>query len=139
MNVWFAKAAIAELLTRYAFLNDAGKWEELVNLYTEDGRMSRPTAPTEFIAGRTAILASFQARAPRVTRHVVANVIVTMDGDGQAHVSSQILLFTGAVEGGDPPRMAAGQPLVGSYHDRVTLTANGWRFVERRGSLDFRT
>jgi hypothetical protein len=27
--------------------------------------------------------------------------------------------------------------LVGSYADRLALTKEGWRFAERRGSLDF--
>ena len=93
--VWMAKAAIAELITRYAALNDAGDWDGVAALYTEAGRMSRPSAPEEFIDGRA---------------------------------SSQILLFT----------QSASPPLVGTYHDRLTKTAHGWRFVERRASMDFR-
>jgi hypothetical protein len=59
-----ARAAIAELITRYAALNDAGEWEALAALYTEDGRMSRPTVPEELISGRVAILdASGRGRA----------------------------------------------------------------------------
>jgi hypothetical protein len=51
---------------------------------------------------------------------------VNVEGDA-ASASSQILLFT-----------AAGQPpLVGTYADRLVRTAEGWRFAERRGSLDF--
>jgi ketosteroid isomerase-like protein len=87
---WMAKAAIAELITRYAALNDAGDWDGVAALYTEDGRMSRPTAPDEFIDGRAAILA------------------------------------------------AATPPWVGTYQDRLIRTEDGWRFVERRASLDFR-
>lgn len=118
--------AIERLLIDYAALNDAAQWEALAALYVPDGRMSRPTAPDAFITGADAILAAFLARPPRTTRHIVANVRVDIDGDA-ALATSQILLFT-----------AAGQPpLVGSYHDRLTRTAAGWRFVERRGSLDF--
>jgi hypothetical protein len=51
---------------------------------------------------------------------------VDVNGDTAA-ATSQILLFT-----------AAGQPpLVGSYVDKLVRTPEGWRFVERRGSLDF--
>ena len=64
-----ARAEITELITRYATLNDTADWEAVAELYTEDGRMSRPTAPDEFVSGRAAILAAFRpARAaPRGT------------------------------------------------------------------------
>jgi hypothetical protein len=128
-NAWIAKAAIAELITRYATLNDAGDWDGVAELYTEHGRMSRPTAPDEFIDGRAAILSAFRARPARSARHIVANVLVTLDSETEARASSQILLFTGA---------SPTPPLVGTYHDRLLMTERGWRFVERRASLDFR-
>lgn len=118
--------AIERLLIDYVALNDAGEWDALAALYVPEGRMSRPTAPDAFIDGAGAILAAFKARPPRTTRHIVANARVSVSGD-TATATSQILLFT-----------AAGQPpLVGSYHDRLVRTAAGWRFAERRGSLDF--
>ena len=95
-------------------------------MYTESGRMNRPTAPDDFVTGREAVLAAFEARPARVSRHVVVNIRVDVSGE-RATATSQILLFT-----------AAGQPpLVGSYQDRLVRTPEGWRFVERRGSLDF--
>jgi ketosteroid isomerase-like protein len=138
-NAWAAKAAIAELITRYAALNDAGDWDGVAALYTDDGRMSRPTAPEDFIAGRAAILAAFRSRPLRATRHIVANVLVTLESETDARATSQILLFTGASAGGGLPVQSATPPLVGSYRDRLTRTDHGWRFTERRGSLDFRT
>ena len=137
-NAWVAKAAIAELITRYAALNDAGDWDGVAALYTDEGRMSRPTAPDDFIAGRAAILAAFRARPLRATRHVVANVLVTLEGETDARATSQILLFTGTSASEGLPVQSATPPLVGSYRDRLTRTDRGWRFVERRGSLDFR-
>jgi 3-phenylpropionate/cinnamic acid dioxygenase small subunit len=125
---WMAKAAIAELITHYAALNDGGDWDGVAALYTEGGRMSRPTAPDEFIEGRAAILAAFRARPPRTARHIVANVLVTLDSEGEARATSQILLFT----------QSPSPPLVGTYHDRLIMSPHGWRFVERRASLDFR-
>ena len=134
-----ARAAIADLITRYAALNDLGDWEAVAALYTQDGRMSRPTAPDEFISGRAAILAAFRSRPPRASRHVVANVLVTLEGDTRARASSQILLFIGSVAAdGGLPLLAATAPLIGSYADTLVKSAQGWRFAERRGSLDFR-
>jgi ketosteroid isomerase-like protein len=122
-----AERACERLILDYAAFNDAGDWDAVAALYTRDGRMSRPTAPDVFIEGRDAILAAFKGRPPRTTRHICANIRVTIVSVSRATASSQILLFTAA----DTP------PLVGSYADVFETTAEGWRFVERRGSLDF--
>ena len=135
---WIAKAAIAELITRYAALNDAADWEAVAALYVEEGRMSRPIAPDNFIVGRRAILEAFRARPARVTRHIVVNILVTLEGEARASATSQILLFTGkASESGGLPALSSPVPLIGSYRDRLVHAEQGWRFVERRGSLDF--
>ncbi|WCT76747.1 nuclear transport factor 2 family protein [Novosphingobium humi] len=134
-----AEHAIARLITRYVHLNDAGQWEDLAALYTQDGRMNRPTAPDSFTTGREAILAAFQARPPRASRHIVANIVVDVADDGQsAEAFSQILLFTGEADGAGLPLQSAKPPLVGSYQDRLMLISGEWKFAERRGSLDFR-
>lgn len=119
--------AIERMLVKYAADNDAGNWEAVAATYVDDGRMSRPTAPDDFIEGCEAILAAFKARPARASRHVIANIRVDVAEDGSAQAVSQILLF---LEQKAPP-------LVGSYHDKLVKTASGWRFVERRGSLDF--
>lgn len=138
-GAWMTKAAIAELITRYAVLNDTADWEAVAALYTEDGRMSRPTAPDEFISGRDAILQAFRSRPPRASRHIVANILVTLEGDARALATSQILLYTGsAAEDGGLPVLSAPSPLIGSWEDTLVMTTAGWRFFERRGSLDFR-
>jgi hypothetical protein len=136
---WMARAEITELITRYATLNDTADWAAVAALYTEDGRMNRPTAPDEFISGRAAILAAFMARPRRASRHIVANVLVTLEGDTRARASSQILLFTGSAAGdGGLPVLSAAPPLIGTFDDTLVRTEEGWRFAERRGRLDFR-
>lgn len=117
----------AQLVARYANLNDAANWAAVASLFTEDGRLARPTTPDQFLEGRDAILEAFLARPPRVTRHVCSNVVIDVDGPTSAHGESAMVLWTAA----DKP------PIVGSFHDRFTLTDDGWRFAERRGSLTF--
>lgn len=119
--------AIERLLVDYVALNDAGDWAALAGLYVADGRMSRPTAPDDFIEGRGAILAAFEARPPRQSRHIVANIRVDLGDDDTATARSQILLFL----------EQKSHPLVGSYADRLVREAGEWKFAERRGSLDF--
>lgn len=131
--------ACTRLINLYANLNDAGRWEDLVALYAEDGLMMRPSAPDTPVVGKPALLASFLARPPRASRHVCANIVVTGESATTARGESNILLFTGAIDpdGGLPMRDAA-PPLVGRYDDRFVLTDTGWRFAERRGTLCFR-
>lgn len=119
--------AIERLITDYVALNDDAQWEALADSYVEDGRMSRPTAPDDFIEGRAAILEAFQARPPRKSRHIVANIRVDLVGEQEAQATSQILLFTAADQA----------PKVGTYQDRLRYEGGRWKFVERRGSLDF--
>ncbi len=126
LDQMLAERAVERVLLDYAALNDAGEWEALAALFLPDGRTNRPTAPDVFIEGREAILEAFRARPARVSRHIIANMRVTVSGE-EAIAISQILLFTGA----------ATPPLVGSYRDRLLKTAQGWRFAERRGGLDF--
>jgi aminopeptidase C len=126
LDILLAEREIERLILDYAAHNDAGDWEAVAAMFVEYGRVSRPISPDDFTEGREAILAAFKARPPRKTRHIVTNIRVSTT-DTSAAASSQIMLFTG-------PDMA---PLVGSYVDQLVLTPKGWRFVERRGSLDF--
>ena len=121
-----AEREIERLILDYAAHNDAANWEAVAAMFAENGRVSRPVAPDDFTRGRDAILSAFKARPPRTTRHIVSNIRVDVEGDS-ASATSQIMLFLAKDS----------TPLVGSYHDRLTRTAEGWRFTERRGSLDF--
>jgi hypothetical protein len=116
----------ARLIAHYANLNDAARWHELADLYAENGRMARPSAPDLWIVGRASILAAFQARPARVTRHICSNIVIQVIGARDAEGESAMLLFSDA-----------GAPRVGSFHDRFVRTDDGWRFSERRGSLIF--
>lgn len=118
------EADCARLIALYANLNDEARWDEVAALYTEGGLMTRPTAPDAPIIGRAAILAAFKGRPPRKTRHVCSNVVIDVESPTAARGISAMVLFT---EGA--------APLAGSFHDRFELTAEGWRFSERRGSL----
>lgn len=122
-----AERACERLILDYAALVDAARWEDVAALYAAGGRMSRPTAPDEFIEGRGAILAGFLARPPRTTRHICANIRVNVESATRASAQSQILLFTGAER----------SPMVGSYADLMVRETGSWLFAERRGSLDF--
>lgn len=129
----------SRLIHRYANLTDAHDWEAIAALYTEDGLMTRPTAPDKPIVGRKAILEAFRGRPPRISQHVCSNMVVTVESENEASAYSVILLYTGkATDDGDLPARDENSPLIGSYRDRFRKTAEGWRFSERRGALTFR-
>lgn len=124
-----AERAITRLIHQFIRLNDAGDYEALVALFTPDGRFARPTTPDQPIIGRDAILAAFKARPPRVTRHLAANIEITLQDGQTARASSQIILFTSPVAGG-PVSL-----LVGGFEDELVRQDEGWLFQSRQGSL----
>ena len=126
------------LIHRYANLTDVHDWDAIVALYTENGLMTRPTAPDVLILGRKALLDAFRSRPARTSQHVCANVVVDVESETEASAYSVILLFTGREEAGGLPLKDEKSPLVGYYRDRFKLTKEGWRFSERRGALTFR-
>ncbi|MXP26609.1 nuclear transport factor 2 family protein [Altererythrobacter indicus] len=133
------EADCQRLINLYVNLSDAQKWEELVALYTPDARFARPSKPDEFVEGRAAILEGFTARPARAQRHVIANTVVGVVDADHATAFSVIVLYLGeAAEPGELPAMSAKSPLVGTFTDKLVRTADGWRFAERIGGLDFR-
>ena len=129
----------ARLINLYMRYNDAGDHDSVASLFTEDGLLARPTMPDQPIVGRDAILAGFRARPAGLRmRHVVSNVIVDVESETQARATSVMTLYRGqeTPDGALPTRNPA-DPLIGFFDDRLRKTAEGWRFVERRGGLDF--
>lgn len=132
------EADCERLIKVYARLLDAGDWDGLAAMYTEDARLARPSERERFIEGRSAIVAAFKARPARTARHVVSNIIVDVEDADTARAFSVILLFQGkAAKPGVLPPLAAGSPQVGGFADRLVRTKEGWRFRERAGWLDF--
>jgi len=147
-----------KLILRYAHLNDAGAWQELADTFTDDATFARPSAPDDIIRGRKDILASFAARDPGHSTHVVTNILVTAESPTMATARSTIQLFlaTGpdkpvdepADDPGDDPQdswanrvvasHARAAPLIGEFLDRLRLENDQWLFSERRGRVTIR-
>lgn len=128
-----AEAEVTRLVIYYAALNDAGDFPALAATYVEDGVYVRPSGG-EKVIGRAAILASFMARPPRLSRHVVGNIVVDVADAETATARSTILLYTAPA--GPLPAVATGPGLLGGFEDRLVRESDGWRFAERRGWVD---
>jgi uncharacterized protein (TIGR02246 family) len=130
-----AEAAIARVVTRYAVLNDQGDFDEVAALFTEDGVLTRPSGG-EPIRGRAAILAAYKARPPRISRHVIANILVEFVSENEARCRSAMLLYSAPA--GDLPAKASHPALLGGFEDRLVNQRGAWLFAERRGWLDLK-
>jgi hypothetical protein len=130
--------ACSKLCNQFAVFNDAGKHEDLVALFTEDGRYARPTDPENFVSGHPAILAAFKARPrDKITRHLITNIVVNVTGAKTAQGLCYVTLFNGSTA--NPAEKfgfkANAAVLIGEYHDQFVLTEAGWKFSQRVGRL----
>lgn len=130
--------ACRNLIHRYAYLNDSRDFNELIELFTEDAVLYRPSAPDDAIVGRSAILSSLQARsAATVTFHLCTDVLIEVDSPTKATARSRILLLSGtrSADGSHPDPTTLKPLLPGTFHDELLLTSAGWRFSRRVGRL----
>lgn len=114
---------------------DAGDAQAFAALFTEDAVLVRPNG--SLLEGRAAIQAAYAQRAAdRVTRHLVANVAVTLEADGRARAHSDVLLWTASTpDAADPVfgRRADARQLVGEFDDQLVKDAEGeWRLQRRQ-------
>jgi len=142
LDSWLARVADADIVRtctqkihRYAQLNDAGAIAELCQMFTEDAVFARPSDPHNPIQGRAAIRASFEARPPRRTLHVVSNVKITVESSTRAQATSDVILITA-----DTPAAAA--PILtrldGNFTDVLHRVGNEWLFASRQGKINSR-
>lgn len=130
---WAAREACRDLVMRSALYTDARNAQAYAALFAENGELQRPGGTT--LHGRDAIHAAYAARpASRLTRHMVSNCVVTMDGPTQAGALSYVLMWSGSTEDADTPsgRPAQPQQMVGEYEDRFVLVPEGWRIQSRQ-------
>ena len=127
----------AQLVERFAVLNDASDFEALVKLFTEDGVFARPTIPDQPMIGRQVILEQFRKRPPRTIRHLMANVAITAESAGRASGICYMILYSGPAlaEGEKGPPKADGPGLIGAFHDSFVKQGGEWLFARRQGSL----
>ena len=117
------KDAIRELLHRYCFHMDEGRFEELGALFTDDGEW---IAPYRAAKGPAKIAAWLQQSVPPEPRrvHYVMNTIIDVDG-ARATARSNYLVM---VEGPSGPFPS----VCGVYDDVLVKQPAGWRFQRRR-------
>jgi 3-phenylpropionate/cinnamic acid dioxygenase small subunit len=128
-----AEHEISRLTTRFALLNDAGDWDAVAAMFTEDAKFIRP-AGGDPVVGRAAIHASFASRPARKSCHLITNIVVDVISADEATSRCTMLLY--AAPAGESA--AASPALIGGFHDKLVRSSEGWRFAERTGFLDLK-
>lgn len=122
------EAACARLCVDFANHIDARRYEQLLDLFTDDATLDRMGA---VLSGRDEI-ERFLASRPTavVTRHLCTNIRVSQDTADEAAGFCYVLFCQGGAEDAVPTM--AGAPSIVEYHDRYTRTPAGWRIQTRR-------
>jgi hypothetical protein len=116
------KDAIRELLHRYCFCMDEGQFAELGELFAADGEWIAPYRSARGPAAITAWLIQSVPSSPR-RMHYVMNSVIAVAGNAATAKSNYLVM----VEGPDGPVPS----VCGTYADRLTRGADGWRFLRR--------
>src|SRR5579871_2715895 len=117
---------ISDLFTRYTCALDAGDTETVIDCFTEDGTLVSPAVGEH--TGRAAITAfarrfsKFQASGSQL-RHVISNLMMTVDGD-RAHATCYLTVFM--TRNGTSRLLAPGR-----YDCELRKTDGHWRFQRR--------
>lgn len=123
---------IRELYARYADTLDNGRYAEWLELFAADGsfessRFGRHTG-REGLEKFTRIYRESLGGAQ--ARHIIANVLFTIDGDRAA--GSCYLIYSHCKEG------RVQQTTFANYRDTLRRVDGRWRFLSRKVSLDGR-
>jgi hypothetical protein len=133
MEPWelVAREEIRDLVVRYAHHADAGRLDELVALFAEDGLLQiDDRAP---LRGRNAILAFLagtrsgarESPAAQSIRHHVSSLRIDVSARDAATGSSYFLVVT-----------QQGPDHWGRYRDRYAMSGGRWLFAARRVRVD---
>lgn len=126
-----------QLLNRVMNLTDSTNWEALAACYAEEAMLFRPSDPETAIIGRKEIYQSFLGRPPRVTCHLLTNLVFDVLSETEVRATSRVLLCAGEPKE-NGPALADSKILIGSFVDDLSLVDEEWLISLRRGSVELK-
>ena len=126
------EAACTRLVYEFAKFNDGWDHESLAALFTDDCIFARPLDPDHPYHGRAAVHAIFRDRKPRLTRHVMTNVLIDVINKHEAKGSCYVTMIS--APGTDGPQKGEGI-FFGGFDDEFVKTDDGWKFKSRIGHV----
>jgi len=143
LEILTVERACERLINEFFEAVDTRNDAHLHQLFAPDATYARPTEPDNIISGREAIVKAFESRpAGRVTRHVCANIRITVASASRAQGVSRVVLWMAPTETPAHPQLgfkAEARQLVGEFDDEFVNTREGWRFASRRGRVILHT
>jgi hypothetical protein len=118
---------VVDVAVRYAVACDTRDWGLFDDVFLPD--VSAEYGPEYQVDGRDAVVAMIRSMLGGCgpTQHLVGSHVVAIDGD-RARASCQIRAWhRGAGAAADLTYEA-----IGSYHDELVRTPDGWRIAKRR-------
>ena len=132
--------ACERLVHAYGRALDLGDMDAAADCFAEHGSMARPMTPDQLVQGREAIRAALQTRPKTLlTRHLASNVMIDVESRDAASGLSYLTMIA-CTPGADakPPFEAPGPLYFGEFRDRFVRVGGGWKFLERRGSIQMK-
>jgi hypothetical protein len=126
--------ACARLVLQFAKYNDDLDHQALADLFVEDCVFARPLDPAHPYYGKDKVHAIFRDRKPRLTRHVMTNILIDVISPTEATGNSYVTMLSAPDPEAKWPREGEGI-FVGSFDDVFVKTAFGWKFKSRTGSV----
>ena len=121
------EAACRKTIVELSHHLDHREFARAAEMFTIDAQWHRHG---EVLVGRKQIREVIEARpASQVERHVITTSLVTTEGDERSVVSYGLIFRAHAHDAARPLTTTA--PSVGEFHDRLTLTDEGWRISSR--------
>ena len=129
-----AESACRDVVRRAALKLDANDLDGFASLFTRDAVVVRPGK--EPLRGVEALIESYRSRpASHLTRHLVAGSVIDLRAPDEAHVISNVLLWTATGDDAPGPfgRRAQSRQVVGEFEDTLRLCSDGlWRIAHRQ-------
>jgi hypothetical protein len=124
--------ACQRLVLDFARFNDGWDHEALAALFAEDCEFARPLDPDHPYYGRAAVHAIFRDRKPRLTRHVMTNIVIDVISPDEARGNSYVTMISSPETEGAQPGEGI---FFGGFDDVFVRTADGWKFKSRIGHV----
>ena len=132
MNEWTDWRDVVETQIRYADACDGKDWSLFERVFTADATGDFGTFRPQGVAGFAEMIAGHLSGCGP-TQHLLGNHVVELTGD-QARARSAIRAFHAGREGTSAEGLT--YTVIGTYHDELVRTPNGWRILHRRMVVD---
>lgn len=131
----------AKIVRHSLNLSDARDYAGILDLFTEDAVVIRPSKPDEPLVGKAAIAADYAARAAdRLTFHLCTNIVVDAVSRDRAEAYCHVLLYSAEIAPGSSALPAATPTqYAGEYRDVLVREDGRWRFRSRSGRMILRS